>query len=86
MNNFFDTFLSININCLRIMSISITKKSNVDSDVVISQEEYIAIADEESTSNKKYSKVGHLYPEKIIPQFQWFKGSRDRGLHRDLAA
>ena len=67
------------------MSISTTKKSNVDSDIVFSIEEYRAIADEESTSNEKYSKVGHLYPEKNTPQFQWFKGSRDRGLNRDHA-
>ena len=68
------------------MSISTTKKSNVESDVVFSLEEYRAISNEESTSNKKYSKVGHLYPEKNTPQFQWFKGSRDRGLNRDIAA
>tara|TARA_B100001250_G_scaffold14616_1_gene12772 strand:+ start:476 stop:694 length:219 start_codon:yes stop_codon:yes gene_type:complete len=66
------------------MSISTTKKSNVDSDVVLSLEEYRAISEEESTSNDKYSKVGHLYPGKNTPQFQWFKGSRDRGLDRGL--
>ena len=68
------------------MSFSTTKKSNVDLDMVLTLDEYRAIADEASTSNKKYSKVGHLYPEKNTPQFQWFKGSRDRGLNRDLAA
>ena len=68
------------------MSFSTTKKPNVDSNVVLSLESYRAIADEESTSNEKYSKVGHLYPEKNTPQFQWFKGSRNRGLNRDLAA
>ena len=68
------------------MSISTTKKSNVDSDVVLTLEEYRAIADEESTSNQKYSKVGHLYPEKNSSHVQWFKGSRDRGLNRDIAA
>ena len=68
------------------MSISTTQKSNVESDVVFSLEEYRAISNEESTSNEKFSKVGHLYPEKKTPQFQWFKGSRDRGLDRDMAA
>ena len=68
------------------MSISTTKKSNVDSDMVLSLEEYRSIADEASTSNKKYSKVGHLYQEKRTPQFRWFKGIRDRGLNRDFAA
>tara|TARA_B100000579_G_scaffold410083_1_gene399665 strand:+ start:190 stop:396 length:207 start_codon:yes stop_codon:yes gene_type:complete len=68
------------------MSNSINKKSNVDSDVFLLLEEYKAIADEEPISNDQYSKVGHLYPEKNTPQFQWFKGSRDRGLNRDLAA
>ena len=68
------------------MSISRTKKSYIDSDEVLSLEEYRAISEEESTSTEKYSKVGHLYPEKNTPQFQWFKGSRDRGLNRDLAA
>ncbi len=69
-----------------MMSISTTKKSKVDSHVVLSLEEYKAIVDEDSTANEKYSKVGHLYPEKNTSHFQWFKGSRDRGLKRDIAA
>ena len=68
------------------MSFSTSKKLKVDLDVILSLEEYRAIADEESSANEKYSKVGHLYPEKNTPQFQWFKGSRDRGLNRDIAA
>ena len=68
------------------MSTSTKNKSNVDSDVVLSLEEYRAFADKELTSKEKYSNVGHLYPEKSTPQFQWFKGSRDRGLNRDIAA
>ena len=68
------------------MSFNTTKKSKVDSDAILSLEEYRAIAEQESSANEKYSKVGHLYPEKNTPQFQWFKGSRDRGLNRDLAA
>ena len=46
------------------MSIRTTKKSNIGSDIVFPLEEYRGIADDESTSNEKYSKVGHLYPEK----------------------
>jgi len=68
------------------MSFCTTKKSTVDSDVILSLEEYRSITDEESNANEKYSKVGHLYPERNTPQFQWFKGSRDRGLNRDHAA
>ena len=68
------------------MSISTNKKSKVDSDAILSLEEDRAIADKESNANEKYSKVGHLFPERNTPQFQWFKGSRDRGLNRDLAA
>tara|TARA_Y100001978_G_C23511361_1_gene345748 strand:+ start:215 stop:421 length:207 start_codon:yes stop_codon:yes gene_type:complete len=68
------------------MSTSTTEQSNVDLDKVLSLEEYRAIVNEESTSNEKYSKVGHLYPEKNTPQFQWFKGSKDRGLSRNIAA
>ena len=68
------------------MSISPTKKSYVESDIVFSKKEYRAIYNEESTSNEKYSKVEHLYPAKKTPQFQWFKGSRDRGLNRGMAA
>ena len=66
------------------MSISTINKSKVDSDAILSLEEYRSIADEDSSANEKYSKVGHLYPEKNTPQFQWFKGSRDRGLKSDL--
>ena len=68
------------------MSTSTTKKSNVDSEIVFSPEECKDIYNKESTSNKKYSKVGHLYPERNSPKFLWFKGSRDRGLNRDMAA
>ena len=68
------------------MSTSTKNKSNVGSDVVLSLEEYRAFADKELTSNEKYLNVGHLYLEKSTPQLQWFKGSRDRGLNRDIAA
>ena len=68
------------------MSISSTEKSKFDSDVVLSLEEYKVIVKEDSSTRKEYSKVGHLYPEKNTPQYRWFKGSRDRGVRRDIAA
>ncbi len=63
-----------------------TKKSKIDLDLFCSLEEYRSIVAEESDSHEKYSKIGHLYSEKNTPQFRWFKGSRDRGLNKDLAA
>ena len=68
------------------MSISSTKKSKDDSVIVLSLEEYKVIVKEDSSTRKEYSKVGHLYPEKNTPQYRWFKGSRDRGVRRDIAA
>tara|TARA_B100001250_G_scaffold413859_1_gene449520 strand:+ start:2221 stop:2427 length:207 start_codon:yes stop_codon:yes gene_type:complete len=68
------------------MSITTTKNRKVDSDVVLSLEEYKAIIYEDLSAKEKYSKVGHLYQEKRTPQFRWFKGIRDRGLNRDFAA
>ena len=53
------------------MSISTTKTTIADSDVVLSSEECRAIVDEDWSINDKYSKVGHLYPEKT-PRFKWF--------------
>ena len=68
------------------MSSSATKKSKVNSDVVLSLEEYRIIFNEDSISSKEYSTVGHLYPEKNTPQLRWFKGSSDRGIRGVLAA
>ena len=68
------------------MSISSTKKSKVDSVVVLSLEEYKVIVKEDSSARKEYSKVGHLYPEKSTPQYRWFKDSRYRGERGDIAA
>ena len=68
------------------MSINPTEKSKVDSVVVISLEEDKVIVKEVSSTRKEYSKVGYLYPEKNTTQYRWFKGSRDRGLRRDIAA
>ena len=68
------------------MSISTTKKYIIDSDIFLSLEKYSAIADQESTANEKYLKVGDSCSQRNTPQFQWFKGSRYRGLNRDIAA
>ncbi len=43
---------------------SSTRKSTVDSDVVLSLEEYRIIINEDSSSSNEYSKVGHLYAKK----------------------
>ena len=68
------------------MSLSGNRKSKIYSDVVLTIEEYKAIADDALSANEKYSKNGHLYPERNTPQFQWFKGSRERCINIDLAA
>ncbi len=68
------------------MSNSSTKQSKVDSDVVLSLEDYKIIVNEDSRSRKEYSKVVHLYPERNTPQLRWFKGSSDRGLREELTA
>jgi len=68
------------------MPTSSTKNLKVDSDVVLSLEEYKVIVKEDSSTREEYSKIGHLYPEKNTPQYRWFKGSRDRGLSEDFAA
>ena len=67
------------------MSSSSTKQSKVDSDVVLSLEDYRLIVNEDSSSRKEYSKVGHLYPKRNTPQIRWFKGSSDRGLREEIA-
>ena len=64
--NYIDTFLIINTNCLRSISISTTQTTKVDSDVVLSSEEYRAIVDEDWSVNDKYSKFGDFYPEKHL--------------------
>ena len=68
------------------MSSSSTKKSKVDSDVVLSLEEYRILVNEDSSPRKEYLKVGHLYPERNTPQLRWFKGSSNRGIRGELAA
>ncbi len=68
------------------MSIIVTENSKNDSLLVLSIEEYKVIVKEDSSARKEYSKVGHLYPEKNTPQYQWFKDSRHRGERGDIAA
>ena len=68
------------------MSISSTENSRFESFIVHSLEEYKVIVKEDSSARKEYSKVGHLYPEKSTPQYRWFKGIRDRGVTRYIAA
>ena len=54
---------------------------------VLSMEEYKAVLAEASTLEKPYSEKGHLYQEnRFIPRPFWFKGSRSRGLRKDIAA
>ena len=68
------------------MSISSNETLKVDSVVVLSSEKDKGIVKEDSTAEKEYSKVGHLYQEKNTPQYGWFKGSRDRGGRVGIAA
>ena len=54
---------------------------------VLSMEEYKAVLVEASTLKKPYSETGHLYQEnRLLPRPVWFKGSRNRGLRKDIAA
>ena len=66
------------------MSINLSKKSRNDLEAVLSIEQYRAVIDEDSSLNKQYSQIGHLYPEKT-PQFKWFKSSRGKEMRGDLA-
>tara|TARA_B100000214_G_C23930754_1_gene610652 strand:+ start:931 stop:1137 length:207 start_codon:yes stop_codon:yes gene_type:complete len=68
------------------MSTNTTKKSKIDSNGINSLKKFRTIEEEESSTNEKYSNIRHLSSEKNNPQLQWFKGSRNRGLNRDLAA
>ena len=67
------------------MSISTTSKSKIESNL-ITLEEYKSNTDKNSNANEKYSKVGRSHSEKNNCQFRWFKGSRDSGINKDLAA
>ena len=47
---------------------------------------YETVLEEYSSINKAYSETGHLHTGKNTPQYIWFKGSRDRGFKKDIAA
>ena len=68
------------------MSIISTKKSKDDSVVVLSLEKYKDIVNEDSSTRKEYSKVGHLYLEKNTPKYRWLKDSRYKGESEDIAS
>ena len=54
---------------------------------VLSMKDYKAVLAEASSVAKPYSETGHLYQEnRLLPRPVWFKGSRDRGLRRDIAS
>ena len=54
---------------------------------VLSMNDYKAVLAEASSLKKPYSETGHLFTEnELLPRPVWFKGSRDRGLRRNLAA
>ncbi len=54
---------------------------------VLSMNDYKAVLTESSSVAKPYSETGHLHQEnRLLPRPIWFKGSRDRGLRRDIAA
>ena len=49
--------------------------------------EYKAVLAEGSSIAKSYSETGHLHQEnRLLPRPVWFKGSRERGLIRHIAA
>ena len=54
---------------------------------VLSKEEYKAVLAEDSTLEKPYSEIGHLYSvNELLTRSVWCKGSRDRGLREDIAS
>ena len=54
---------------------------------VLSMEEYKAVLAEASSLEKPYSETGHLHQENRLRRRPlWFKGSRDRGFRKNIAA
>ncbi len=54
---------------------------------VLSMKDYKAVLAEASGVVQPYSETGHLYQEnRLHPRPVWFKGSRNRGLRKDIAA
>ena len=68
------------------MSHSTKNEFKVNSDVVISLEEYSAIVHDLDRSTQNNSKVEQSYPEKTTTDFRWFKGSNNRGIKRNLVS
>ena len=61
--------------------------SSQSSQSVLSMNEYKAIITEGSSISKPYSETCHLHQEnRLLPRPVWFKGSRDRGFRKDIAA
>lgn len=53
----------------------------------LSMNDYKAVLAESSSVAKPYSETGHLHQEnRLLPRPIWFKGSRDRGFKKDIAA
>ena len=54
---------------------------------VLPMNDYKAVLAEGSSVAKPYSETDHLHQEnRLLPRPIWFKGSRDRGLRKDIAA
>ena len=61
--------------------------SSQSSQSVLSMNDYKAVLAESSSVAKPYLETGHLHQEsRLLPRPTWFKGSRERGLRRDIAA
>ena len=61
--------------------------SSKSSRSVLSLNDYKAVLAEDSSVEKPFSETGHLHQDsRLLPRPVWFKGSRERGLRRDIAA
>ena len=61
--------------------------SSKSSRSVLSLNDYKAVLAEDSNDEKPYSEAGHLHQDsRLLPRPVWFKGSRERGLRKDIAA
>jgi len=61
--------------------------SSKSSRSALSLNDYKAVLAEDSSVEKPYSETGHLHQEsRLLPRPVWFKGSRERGLRKDIAA
>ena len=61
--------------------------SSQSSQSVLSMNDYKAVLAKSSSVTRPYSETGHLHQEnRLLPRPVWFKGSRDRGFRKDIAA